>query len=288
MKSQNLSVGDKIFRTANLILMTLLSLSFIFVYVWVLYNSLRLGKSFAAKPFTFSDLELTLKNYVEAFTFESGRNRVTIFGMIGNSLIYTLIIVGLGAIIPPLCGYVFARFVFPGKNFLINTILILMVIPTFGSMSIMYKLVNDINIYDTWFYVFLMNSGGLSFGTLLYRNFFAAIPAAYAESAQLDGAGRLRIYFQIYFPQILPLLLAQSVMTFLGSWNDYMTPYLYMPSYPTVAFGVTSLYNSKVSLGQNYPVIFAAFAFTMTVSFLPYSVFSKTITENVMTGGMKG
>jgi ABC-type glycerol-3-phosphate transport system permease component len=108
------------------------------------------------------------------------------------------------------------------------------------------------------------------------------------EAAALDGAGRIRTYVSIMFPQAWPLLFCNMVLGIIGTWNNYMTTYLYLPSYPTVAVGLQEISVELVTYGNNYPVLFAIMMYTILFTVTIYAIFSKQITERMVTSGLKG
>ena len=132
-----------------------------------------------------------------------------------------------------------------------------------------------------------MNAGGLGFGMLLYKNYFASVSWEYAESAFLDGATNLKVFFRIMYPQAIPLIVSMGILNVIGLWNDYMTPYLYLNSKPTVALGVYSIQKNAESYGA-YPQAFAAMAFMTVFVLVIYAGFSKTIMSSMSVGGLKG
>lgn len=282
-------VGDVAFKTIMFVIMTLFSLSFAVVLLWMALSSFRESANFNREPFKlFEFSNYTFNSWKTAFTYKEGRGGTDMFGMIYNSVLLVVIHVALSISIPAITGYVCAKYSFCGKKFLVNFMIIAMVIPTVGSLSATYKFMNDIKLYDSFFGIFLMSAGGFGFGFLMFRNFFASIPWEFAESAFLDGAGHFRVFIQIMYPQARGIVTSIAIMSFISQWNDYFTPYMYLPSHPTVALGVNNIYEKFVKSGQQYPVVFAAMTFMSAVILVVYSLFSKTIMESMSAGGLKG
>ena len=78
------------------------------------------------------------------------------------------------------------------------------------------------------------------------------------------------------------------VLGIISTWNNYMTTYLYLPSYPTVAVGLQEISVELVTYGNNYPVLFAIMMYTILFTVTIYAIFSKQITERMVTSGLKG
>ncbi len=287
MQNKKVFSGKLVFNIISFTVMFLFGFSFVFILFWIFFNSLRSGASFAEFPFKLFSDKLTFQNYANVFKYTTGRNKTNIIGMMLNSLILIVAHIVLG-LIPAISGYIGAKYNFKIKKLITNVIIITMVIPTVGTLSATYKFINTIGLYDNFLAIFLMGSGGLGFGYLLYRNYFSAIPWEYAESAFIDGAGNFRVFFQIMFPQAKPLIVSMVIMSIIGTWNDFFTPYMYLPSHPTIALGVNNIYVSYVKQGQNYPVIFAAMSITTGLVLVLYAFFSKTIMSSMAAGGLKG
>lgn len=282
------SAGDivyKILVTAGLLLF---SLSFLFVLVWMFCNSIRPQKSYFNNVLAFWNLKgATFDNYVKIFTTKYSSAKITMFGMLKNSLVLIAVCTGLQAIVPVITGYVVARYKTRLGAVAVQLVIISMVVPAIGSTASTYAFMSAIKLKDKWLGIFLMNAGGLGFGMLLYKNYFSSISWEYAESAFLDGAGNLRVFFSIMYPQALPLIVSMAILNVIGLWNDYMTPYLFLNSKPTVALGVYSIQTRAEQSGA-MPQAFAAMTFMTVFVLAIYAGFSKTIMSSMSVGGLKG
>ena len=83
------------------------------------------------------------------------------------------------------------------------------------------------------------------------------------------------------------MLMASMVLGAIGSWNNFMSTYLYYPDYPNVACGLQSINVELVTYGSNYPVMFAIMIYTIGFAVVLYAVFSKKIASNMVTSGLK-
>ena len=280
------SAGDKVFRIICFIIMGVFALSYIMILINMIFGSFRTTTAFSQKPFNFFDISLNAikRNYTKAFTYKVG-GHTPMPKMILNSLIYVGGIVVLSVTIPAISGYITAKYDFKIKKLITSIVIITLVVPTIGSVTMTYRLMESLHLLNTFQGVFLMSAGGFGFSFLLFRNFFSAIPWEYAEAAFIDGASDFRVFITIMFPQATSILLSLGVMNFIGCWNDYYTPYLFLNDYPTVAYGlaaITSKYEASV------PVVFAALSFSTIVMLVLYMMFSKTIMESMSAGGLKG
>lgn len=285
MVGKKCHVGDAVFRSIVLILMSVFAISFIFAVLWMFLSSFRTAKQFSDAPLKIWQINFSFENYATAFGYKVGKNRTDMWGMLYNSGIIILVSTVLSTFIPGITGYVGAKYKFRGRNALTTMVFISMIVPSIGALTATYKFMFSLNLIDTYFGLFLMGAGGLGFSFLLYRNYFAAIPWDYAEAAFIDGAGNMRTFLSIMLPQAKPIIVSLAIVHAIGTWNDYFTPYMYLPSHPTVAYGVQLV---SVKAGINYPVTFAIMSFMTIVVLVVYAFFSKTIMESVSAGGVKG
>ena len=281
-----LHAGDVVYKILVTAGILLFSLSFAFVLVWMLCNSVRPQKSYFNNVLAFWNLKgATFDNYVRIFTTKYGSAKITMFGMLKNSFILIIVCTALQAIVPVITGYAVARYKTKLGAVAVQLVIISMVVPAIGSTA--YSFMSAIKLKDKWFGIFLMNAGGLGFGMLLYKNYFSSISWEYAESAFLDGAGNLRVFFSIMYPQALPLIVSMAILNVIGLWNDYMTPYLFLNSKPTVALGVYSI-QTRAERNGAMPQAFAAMTFMTIFVLIIYAAFSKTIMSSMSVGGLKG
>lgn len=283
-----LHAGDVVYKILVTAGILLFSLSFAFVLVWMLCNSVRPQKSYFNNVLAFWNLKgATFDNYVRIFTTKYGSAKITMFGMLKNSFILIIVCTALQAIVPVITGYAVARYKTKLGAVAVQLVIISMVVPAIGSTASTYSFMSAIKLKDKWFGIFLMNAGGLGFGMLLYKNYFSSISWEYAESAFLDGAGNLRVFFSIMYPQALPLIVSMAILNVIGLWNDYMTPYLFLNSKPTVALGVYSI-QTRAERNGAMPQAFAAMTFMTIFVLIIYAAFSKTIMSSMSVGGLKG
>ena len=289
---KNCSKKDIPARIILFVLMWLFALTFVYMYVWLLFNSFRKPMDFNLDTFRLFDFaNYTGENWKYLFTVQiagTARDPVYIYDTVLNTIVLVALQILLGITIPALTGYIFAKYRFKGRNLLFNVMVVSMIVPTVGSLSTTYRLMQDVLLLtNSLFGIAVMSAGGFGFSFLLFRNYFSAIPWEYAESAYIDGASDLRVFVSIFYPQALPLLVTIAITTFIGAWNDYMTAYIYLPQRPTIALGVYQLF-TKMSAQLLVPVALAGMAFMATVSLIIYACFNKVIMSSVSAGGLKG
>ena len=249
--------------------------------IWMFINSFKVNNSdFFSYQWTFT--KPTFDNYKLLFTSENN-----IMGMFTNSLILSLSIPTVSAFFSLCAGHAVASFDYKLKNVFYFIFLMPMFVSVVGTTPYVYKLLNEIGVFDTHIGLIMMSCGVSGFGFLMYYSVFKNISHTYSEAAMMDGAGYWRTFLQILLPQAKNLIAAQWVMGFIGTWNDFAGPYLFMPSYPTLGVGVKEI-SDKVDLGHSYPELFANIILMLIPMLVLYFLFQKKIMTVSLGGGIKG
>ena len=285
------TVSDNICRIFFFILMALFAFTYLFMFVWIFGNSMRTSDAFLLDTFDLFDFKnWSFDNYKELFHTQiagSQRNPVYIMDTVLTTVILVVGQVALGVTIPALTGYVAAKYKFKFRKVINAVAIVQMIVPTVGAVATTYRLMSKFDLVNSYLGIFLMSAGGFGFSFLLFKNFFAAIPWSYAESAFIDGASDFTVFIRIMYPQAVPIITAIAVTSFIAAWNDYFTAYMYLPDKPTVSLAVSQLYK-RMQAKLQLPVAFAGMTVLAAVSLAVFGVFNKFIMSNMSAGGLKG
>ena len=209
--------------------------------------------------------------------------------MFFNSLWYAGVGSFLSVFMSSVVAYCLSRFEFRGRNVLYAVAIFSMTIPIVGTMGAQFKLEVDIGIYDSPLHVIVLNLGGLGgMYFLIMHGFFKNISHAYSEAVYIDGGGEFVVFFRMMLPQGMSMMFVLMLMNFIGGWNDYTAPTLYLPSYPTLAAGLFE-YKSIAPRGAGgIPVYYAGLIIAMIPAIILFAVFSNRIMSSISIGGLKG
>lgn len=265
--------------------MIFFGLTFILSLVWILVNSFKTAPDYMQDAFKLPQT-FDWKNYKQVFENLEYKG-YGLLGMIGNSMILVLWGWLVALTLPHMAGYVMARFNFKGRKLIEKAVWVSMIIPVIGTGSSALWFVSRIGLYDNFLGVFLMNAGSLGFSSIIYTSMYKGMSKSYAEAAYMDGASEWMVFTRIYYPQALPVTFIFLVQSFIATWGDYMTPYLYLPNHPTFALGLQQMQAQFVDFGNDYPVLFAAIVISLIPVLTLYLLFHKKITGNVALGAMK-
>lgn len=290
------SKGEIVVYTIMFALFAIYAISILYPLFFLILNSFqsRLGyidnMSPGGNPFSFP-VKWHFENYVTAiremkYPTVSG-HEIGLPLMFVNSIWFTVLSVGEGIFCCACTGYVISRYRFKGRNFIYGLAIFTMTVPIMGNMGASFKLISDLGLYNTPFYLLVCCCGGFGFNFLILYGFFKSISWSYAESVFIDGGGHFTVFFRIMLPQARTPILTLAIMACIGAWNDYTTPLLYLPSFPTVASG---LYQLNLSLGRqgNIPLQFAGLVLSILPVIIVFAIFSDTIMKNFTIGGLKG
>jgi multiple sugar transport system permease protein len=262
--------------------------SFMFVLPLIIMVSTSL-KSFTEinqYPPTFLPQQIVTTNYAEAWNYQN-----TQFPRWTVNTIFIIVGVLPGVVLTSsLCAYGFARLKFPGRNLWFMLTLASIMLPpqvTLIPLYILFQKLGWLNtfaplIVPTWF-------GGGALNIFLLRQFFMQIPRDLDEAAIIDGAGHLRIWWNIYLPLSRPALISVSLLTVLGIWNDFLGPFIYLtnPDNFTLALGLNIFRNIFPQIPRNDYImsISTLMVLPMIVMFL---VAQRYIVQGFVTSGLKG
>lgn len=275
--------NERITLTIVFVIFVLYSITLIYPFVMMLYNSFKLSEGFF-KDIWGLPVNPTIANYREVFGLKF--QKTGIFGMFFNSIVLTTIGVGIGILLSCMTSYIIAKYPFKGSKFVYSMVVVCMMIPTTGSLSATYSLLNKTKLLNTFIGNFLMQGGFGGVFLYLYA-YFKSVSWTYAESAFIDGAGHARVFFQIMLPQVMGGVMAFFLISFISAWNDYFSQYLFLRSKPTIAVGLY-LIVSKYKKNNNWPQIFAGATVVIIPTLIFFAIFSRKIMENTSVGGIKG
>jgi ABC-type glycerol-3-phosphate transport system permease component len=186
-----------------------------------------------------------------------------------------------------LIAFAFARLNWPGRDVCFLLMLGTLMIPGQVTMIPHFLIWKHLGAYDTLTPLWLGSAFGNAFFIFLLRQFMRSIPRDLEDAALIDGCGYLRIYWHIILPLIKPSLAAIAIFTFMGTWNDFMSPLIYIADqrlYP-LAFG---LYAFSVQVGNN-PALTMAASLLMTLPVIAiFFLAQKYFIQGVTLTGIKG
>lgn len=239
-------------------------------------------------------LDFTVENY-EGVLEKQGMARAFF-----NSLIITIPSTVAVILVAALAAYAFAWMKFPGRNLLFLLMVALLVVPVQMTLIPVLRLYTNVTIdaelpilggriFGTSSYVGMWvahTAYGLPFAIYLLRNFFGSLPRDLFESAYLDGASDLRVFFRIVLPLSMPAISALAIFQFLWVWNDLLVALILLGD-PNLAPMTLKINNLVSSFGTNYQVLTAAAFISMALPLVIFFALQRYFVQGILAGAVK-
>ena len=229
---------------------------------------------------------MTLRGYVNAF--EKVASSTSIIEGFFNTLWIIIPPTVIGLMTSTLSAYAFAKMRFRGKEVMFGLLIATMMVPSIATLVPAYIIWDYLGITVTAPFVPLMIPGmfGAAACVFFMRQSINAIPNSVIEASRIDGIGPFGCFVKIILPLIKPSLLAQGVLGFVGGYNDYFGPLIYLKSdYQTLQIAV-SVFSDRYS--GDWPSILAANIVAIIPTILIYIFVQRYFIEGITAGGEKG
>jgi len=200
--------------------LTLGAIVVMYPFFFMVNNSFKPGREIMHSPGALPS-EITLTGYTGVF------EELDVLLLFKNSLILAVSITALNVVLSALAGYAFAKIPFPGRGRIFSFMLLTMMIPGVLFLIPTYVLIYNIGWVGRY-EALIVPSAVSVFNIFLVRQFMVGIPDELVEAARIDGAGEITIFLRIILPLARPALATIAILTFMGSWNDFFGPLLYL------------------------------------------------------------
>jgi len=265
------------------ILLIAWSMAILFPLVWVFYQSLRSNPSFFQDVWALPE-SLSWVNYKNAWIK---------YG-IGNAMLNTLYYVGvslvLGTFLTTINAYALTRIQFKGRKLIWALIMLSLFLPGINALIPQYVLMRDLHLTNSLTGLILLDSLGENvFFLMLLGGFMRSLPKELEESGFLDGASIFQIFMRIIFPLSIPGIVTVAIFKFLGLYNNFLGPFIYLSDQSKYTIGV-SMYaaNQMMQYTSDWVTMFAGVMIAMVPSIIMFMFFQRWIMEGATLGAVKG
>lgn len=253
--------------------------------IWMFFSSLK-------TPAQFLTTQLSLKmpknpqwgNYLHrVWEMEPSLQRGVL-----NSIIISFSTIIVGTLVSSMAAFSYAKLRFPGKDKLFLAELATMMIPFSIIMIPQFIIYARIGWLNTWLPLIIPGMLGNVSMIFFLRQYMSGIPTSMIESARIDGASFMKIYWSIMMPNAKPAVAAQAILWFMGAWNDYFAPSIYLndPKKLTVQVMISQL-NAMYAIQTDYPLLLTASVLAMLPVLIIFMIFQKQIIASVAMTGLK-
>lgn len=248
-------------------------------FLWMFSSSLKsLGEVFVFPPKLVGE-RLVWENYTKI------SSRFDYFGYFLNSVKVSAWVVFFQVMTSATAGYVFAKLNFPGRDKLFLLYLGTMMIPFHVTVITNYLQMSMYGLVNTLWSLMLPASVS-AFGTFLMRQFFITVPSELIDAAKIDGCNPLMTFFRVAFPLAKSTIATLCIFCFMGVWNDYFTPLIYINDARkyTLPLGLASM---KGMYSTDWPVLMASSVISVLPVLIAFLFAQDAFVKGVMMSGLK-
>lgn len=286
----------EVFPVVCWIVLFLWCLVFIIMLVWALIQSFRTNMEFYLDPggwpkkWNFSNYLVALENvHTPVKAAGGGTREVYLPEMLLNSLLYAVGAPFFAVLTAAMASYVVAKYNrFKWVAAIFAIVIFTTYVPLSSSLAANIKLLKTLHLYDTMVGMWIWSSGAFGSMFLLYYANFKGVSWTYAEAAFIDGASHFKVFTKIMLPLTSAIFGALFLTTFITIWNDYQTPMIYLPSYPTVSFAAWKIQYSTETAFAVVPIRLAGLVMVILPVLILFIVTKDKLMNSIAVGGIKG
>lgn len=248
-------------------------------FLWMLTTSLKTEQEAFIFPPELFGKTLVFENYLRI------SDRFNYFGYFLNSIQVSAWVVFFQLFTSSMAGFVFARLNFRGREKIFLLYLATMMVPFHVTTITNFITMTNIGLVGK-LWSLMVPPMVSAFGTFLLRQFFITIPKELDEAARIDGCNPFRMFVQIFLPMAGPSLATLAIFCFMGIWNDYFTPLVYITDQTnyTLPLGLATM---KGMYSTNWPVLMAASTVSVLPVLIAFLCAQDAFVKGVALSGMK-
>jgi multiple sugar transport system permease protein len=256
---------------------------FVIPFIWLIISSLKVSTQIFTDPLQWIPHPIVWGNYVKALTTPA----FPFLRLLRNTLFYagtsTVGVVLSSSVV----AYAFARMEFRGRDVLFAITLSTMMLPGIVTLIPTYILFNRIGWVGSYAPLIVPHFFGGAFNIFLLRQFMLTIPWDLTDAARVDGASDWTILWRVMLPLIKPALLVVALFHFLGAWNDFLGPLIYLsnPNLYTISLGLNYF---KGEYATEFGPLMAVSALAVVPIIILFFFAQRTFIEGITLTGVKG
>lgn len=273
-----------IIRVAIYFVLVLGAAILVFPYLWMLLTSVKDDYEAISLTLTlFPSGKWHVENYAEIWEV------VPLIRGVANTLIVEVSVIVVGTFVTSLAAFSFAKLKLRAKNFWLLFLMSGMMVPYAALMMPQFRAFYALNMFDTLWPLILPGFFGNVSMMFFLIQYMKGISNSFFEAAKIDGAGYIKMFICIMLPMIKTAIAAQVIFWFIGIWNDYFAPAIYLKSYNKMTLQpMMARINSNNSGGTNLPLIMAGSVLSSIPMFVIYVTCQKFFIESLAISGVKG
>lgn len=255
----------------------------VFPYLWMLLTSFKDDYEAISLTLKLFPKNWIFTNYVKIWTV------VPLMKGVGNTLLVEVSVILIGTFVSTLAAFSFAKLKLRARNFWLLFLMSGMMVPYAALMMPQFRAFMALGMFDTLWPLILPGFFGNVSMMFFLIQYMKGISNSFFEAAKIDGAGYMKQFLLIMLPMVKTAIAAQIIFWFIGIWNDYFAPAIYLKSYDTMTLQpMMARINSDNSGGTNLPLIMSGAVLSSLPMLVIYIVCQKYFIESLAISGVKG
>ena len=280
-RSPRKPLGLRIARAAQYGILILFALYVLVPFMWVIFTALKSNYEIAQDPLGLPP-NWRFENLAQAWN-QGKFSRYFI-----NSVIVTVPIVLLVVSLSCLAGYGLARLKMPGRMLIFYFFLVGLMVPFTAIMIPLFYILRDIGVLGTYWAMILPQTAiSLPFGIFFMRAFFSGLPYDLTDAAKIDGCNDFGVFRRVMLPLAGPAVAALVVFNFMGAWNAFLLPLIYLQS-DKLRPVMTGMMFFTTRWGPDYSMSMAGTLIVMAPIMAVYLVFQRQFIQGLTAGAVRG
>ncbi|MDR0645364.1 MAG: carbohydrate ABC transporter permease [Treponema sp.] len=272
--------SKRIANAAIFLFLVLGSIVMLYPFIWMIFTSM--------KPKMHIYLSGLLPKVWDFSSYSQIWKEIPLFRGFLNTLLYSIPPVFIGSLVSVAAAFALAKIHFKGRNTVFLLLLSMIMIPFPAIMIPQFVLFSDMGILQTPWPLILPKLTGNVLMIFFLKQYMVNIPDSLIEAAKLDGCNYFRIYHSIVLYMVGPALAAHGVLWFIGAWNDYLAPTIFIQDevWQPVTVMIAK-FNAQYAINTHVPRMMAGSVILLVPVLVIYGIFQKWIIKSVMFSSVK-
>lgn len=278
-----MSVKQKtIFDTLVLCILLVGSVIMIFPFVWMLSTSLKTNQTIFDIPPKLIPNPVSFKKYIDIWS------EIPLLSGFKNSLMIVISVSLVGTFTSSLAAFAFSKLTFPNKSRLFLALIATMMIPYAVIMIPQFIAFSRLHLVNTLWPLILPGFLGNISMIFFLRQYMTGIPNEMIDAGRIDGCSLFAIYWRLVMPNCGPALASQIILWFMGMWNDFLGPMIYLnsPNKLTIQ-ALLSMLNTQYAAQMDYPLIMAGSVISLMPIIIVFCIFQNFFLESLAISSVK-
>ena len=286
------------FKIVGFIVLAVYAISVLALIFWGLFTALKTQPEFRADKvglpngwpweWEWSNIWYLFNNFNMVITTDTVANKVISFWeMLFNTVWYAVGGAVISTMVTCIVAYLTTNFDYRLSHITTTLVIVVMMLPIVGAYPSEMQILKGLGLYNSRIGPWIQKFNFLGMYFLVFQATFKSTSKEYAEAACIDGASEMQILLKIMIPIVRNTIFTIIILNFVALWNDYQSPLLYFPDYPTLAYGLYFITAFGLNEMSTTPMRLSGAVVVLLPVLILFLVFRNRILGNVTMGGVK-